>query len=579
MHYDGKLRWGAAVLMSGLMVLVSFAPAKADSYAGQTAQLTMEPTPSVPGARDPHIDYNIDLAGQKFLMKVPAQYTDGTPYGLVIYLPADDDVQQVPAEWDSVLDQRKLIFLSPHEAGKDVAISRRLGLAVLGALWSEHHWKIDTQRVYVTGSGEQAHVAGLLGFYAPNIFSGNIQVCGADFYASLAAGGKPAPADSKPDGKLLGDATAAEIAAAKSFHFVFLTGKEDPHQQQIERIARDGYAGNGFRSTLIDGLGISPQGCTPRRVDQALDALEGIKSSAPIEPEPAPWMAKDPSQWPRILLSNHVIESSGAIAEMGSSSLGRMPNGVVVLLTARHLLGGQSLTDFASTYKSWTVYGSSPNSSVRIAGVATSPIEPASFDGLVLYPASQGAAWPSTVLPIRQEALEIGETVYLVAVPNHQSRARQQVFKGKIVSQIGNKQLQYNVDGEFDTMGCSGAPIIDEYGRLAAINLGHLLTQSVPGKRQLTCMATSEVLAAIELPANVHPTAERPTAATNAPAGVGGQDAASPRADAALRRAQLLLDNKVYDKAREQLQGIIDAYPKTEAGKKARAMLGQIPSQ
>jgi TolA-binding protein len=40
-----------------------------------------------------------------------------------------------------------------------------------------------------------------------------------------------------------------------------------------------------------------------------------------------------------------------------------------------------------------------------------------------------------------------------------------------------------------------------------------------------------------------------------------------------------LLDNKVYDKAREQLQGIIDAYPKTAAAKKARVMLGQIPSQ
>lgn len=578
MHRYGSRSSGPALWVFLLNLLLTCAPAPADSYAGRTAILQITGLPADLRQRDSHIDYNIDLKQEHFFMKVPAQYTDSTPYGLLIFLPAGDNVQQVPPEWNAVLDQHKLIFLAPEQAGKNVAISRRLGLAVLAALWSKGNWNIDSRRVYVTGDGEAARVAGLLGFYAPSVFSGSIQVCGADFFGPLPpSAAKPVAGDAKPYGTLLSDATPAEIAAAKSFRFVFLTGKDDPHHAEIATIAQDGYAKNGFHSELIDGLGINPEQCTPRRLNQAIDFLDGIKTTVPAEPVPPPWMAKDPSQWPRILLSNRVVDAGGGVGEAGSSSFGRVPNGAVVLLTARHLLGGESLANFSKVFKTWTAYSVSPNSGVRITRVAMEANEPASFDALVLCPASQDEHWPAAVLPVRQEPLEIGETVYLVAVPHNQSRARQQVFKGTIVSEYQDKQLQYNVDGEFDTMGCSGAPIIDEYGRLAAINLGHLNSQSIPGKRELTCIATSEVLPAIRLPADVHPVPEQSNA--GAVPKISAQDSVSQKADAALRRAQLLLDNKVYAKAREQLQGIIDAYPKTDAARKARVMLTQIPTE
>ena len=124
-------------------------------------------------------------------------------------------------------------------------------------------------------------------------------------------------------------------------------------------------------------------------------------------------------------------------------------------------------------------------------------------------------------------------------------------------------------------MGCSGAPVIDEYGRLAAVNVGHLLNQSIPGKKQLLCIATADILNAIKLPSDVHPIKD-----ASAPPPLGNsQELANQQADTALRSAKLFFDNQMYDKARQKLEDIIKVYPITEAAKKARAMLLEIPNQ
>lgn len=130
------------------------------------------------------------------------------------------------------------------------------------------------------------------------------------------------------------------------------------------------------------------------------------------------------------------------------------------------------------------------------------------------------------------------------------------------------KQLEYDVEGQFDTMGCSGGPVVDESGRLAAINVGHLNDQNVPGKMRLTCIAAPDVLEAIKLPSDVHPVTDRPAPPAVAAVPAGAQDATNQKADAALRHARLLLDNRVYAKAREQLQAIISGYPTSDAAKK-----------
>jgi hypothetical protein len=180
--------------------------------------------------------------------------------------------------------------------------------------------------------------------------------------------------------------------------------------------------------------------------------------------------------------------------------------------------------------------------------------------------------------------------VYLVTVP-FGDKSAQKVFPGVVIGRTADNQVQYNVDGAFKTTGSSGAPVIDEFGRLAGVNVAHLDDQNIPGKMQLICIDSASVLAAVKLPADVKPVDTKPAAVKPAPVAsptaaattrpaVGSPPAATPTdnpADAALRSAKLFMDNTIYDKAKTKLQAIIDTYPDSDAAKQAKDLLSQIP--
>lgn len=325
----------------------------------------------------------------------------------------------------------------------------------------------------------------------------------------------------------------------------------------------------GFHSSA---LGETRAAAAGRTGDAAPATQPSAAAMSATRPAPPAWIAREPAQWPRILLSNRVVGRDNSFGDSGSSSLVRLPDGVVVLFTARHLLGGARPGDFPSAFKSWTAYATNPSSGTRMTRTALDPDQPASLDALVLCPASQSGPWPATVLPVRQQPLAVGERVYLVAVPGGQSREHQQVFKGQLVAQMSNKQFEYDVDGGFDTMGCSGAPVIDEYGQLAAINVGHLLTQTVPGKRQLTCVPAIQVLGAIRLPPDVHPIAVRPT-----PAAPPATDAPNTEAERQLKIAKLYVQSGRPKMARPKLEAIIRSFPHDPAAAEAKKLLATFP--
>jgi hypothetical protein len=142
--------------------------------------------------------------------------------------------------------------------------------------------------------------------------------------------------------------------------------------------------------------------------------------------------------------------------------------------------------------------------------------------------------------------------------------------------------VQYNVEGEFNTLGCSGAPVIDEWGQFAGINIEHLNDQNIAGKRQLVCVDATDMLRVVKVPAGVRPViaATRPSTmeAPRAQASDDAVDSPAKSADAALRLAQLYITNQMYDKARVKLQAVIDDYPGTDAAKKAQDLLSQLPA-
>ena len=130
---------------------------------------------------DKRIDLGLDPAKEQFFIHVPAAYKAGDKWGLVVFVNSGNDMKGLPSGWGDVLAERKLLFVAPQNAGNDQLVSRRFGLAVMGALKMMAKFDIDKSRVYASGFSGGARMAGALGFYQPGIFKATIQNCGADF--------------------------------------------------------------------------------------------------------------------------------------------------------------------------------------------------------------------------------------------------------------------------------------------------------------------------------------------------------------------------------------------------------------
>jgi hypothetical protein len=299
-------------------------------------------------------------------------------------------------------------------------------------------------------------------------------------------------------------------------------------------------------------------------------------------PTPPAWMARDPGSWPQILLTNDLRFSDRTYERGASAFLMRLPNGVVVGATAKHVVGIDNLAEVKSKLKTWAVLRPNTRSNgdrIGMTELAEKVTEGSSADWFVMVCASQAGPWPGEPLPASAERVEVGETVYVLAVPEG-DQSRQRVYKGVVTQADGSGEFYYKIAEAPQSKGFSGAPIIDAYGRLTGFHSGH---SDTPGTYY--GYDTASLLPLIQLPANVHAVAvsEQNSVAsgargTDAPAGRGGS-AADDQAEAIMRTAQLLIDNKMYDKAAAKLQTVIKTFPGTAAAAKAQQMLLGLQNQ
>jgi predicted esterase len=149
-----------------------------------------------------------------------------------------------------------------------------MGLAVLGALEMMKRYRIDSTRVYVAGYSGGARMAGMLGFYQPDVFHGTIQNCGADFYRQVPTvyAASWLSRTGQPYGTF--EATDEEIVQAKRVRFVLVTGTNDFRRGNILDIFNGGFAKEGFKAKLFDVLGMQHTTCPGDILLAALDFIE-----------------------------------------------------------------------------------------------------------------------------------------------------------------------------------------------------------------------------------------------------------------------------------------------------------------
>jgi predicted esterase len=278
-----KSQWipllGRCSLITSLLVLLFFQPGcrktEPPREVRKGAFVSIFGGPSrTPGHISPYVAYNLVPENERYFVYVPSSYTGADPYGMIVFTYADP-MARLPFGWQATLDARKYIFVAAQNAGNDQPRSRRLGLAVLGALKATKIYRIDPNRVYAAGFSGGARMAGLLGFYQSDIFRGTLQNSGADFYRPVPVVEAASLVDTAGHPYGLFQASDEDVRQAKAVRFVFITGSNDFRRGNILDIFHGGFELDGFKAKLFDVPGMGHDICDGQTLSRALDFLEG----------------------------------------------------------------------------------------------------------------------------------------------------------------------------------------------------------------------------------------------------------------------------------------------------------------
>ena len=163
-------------------------------------------------------DQPVTPANEKFVVHVPPRMPTGG-YGVLVFVPAGK-LTAIPKGWQSVLDSYGVIFVGAQNSGNNTYdMSRRMPLAVIGAVNIAKRYKIDPARVFVAGMSGGSRVAMRLALGYPDLFAGGLLNAGSD------------PVDGK-----LAAVPPRELFARFQEHsrLVYLTGEADTINLNID---------------------------------------------------------------------------------------------------------------------------------------------------------------------------------------------------------------------------------------------------------------------------------------------------------------------------------------------------------
>jgi len=164
------------------------------------------------------------------------------------------------------MERNRLICLIPQRIGNDQPPARRLGLTLAGILKLTEIYRIDPKRIFTGGFSGGARCSLHLAFLHSELITGNISICGADFY-------EPVPKVKAMDVQGYGvwPAAADLVVRAKSkIRFTFITGGKDFRCGNILDIYEGGFLKNHFHAKLIDVPGLGHQLCRPEVLQEAI---------------------------------------------------------------------------------------------------------------------------------------------------------------------------------------------------------------------------------------------------------------------------------------------------------------------
>jgi len=138
-------------------------------------------------------------------MYVPDNYRAAKPAGLMVYI-SPTPSGEIPRGWKPVMDQRNMLWIAASHSGNSVVVSRRVIYAIVAPTLAGKHYKIDRERIYLSGLSGGGKMASMVAIDHAQLFKGAVYNCGVNFW------------DNHPPRR---------FELVKQNHYVFITGTLD----------------------------------------------------------------------------------------------------------------------------------------------------------------------------------------------------------------------------------------------------------------------------------------------------------------------------------------------------------------
>lgn len=248
--------------------------------------------------------HDIQPEDERFDLVVPEQQP-ASGFGVLVFV-SPIPTWRITSDWRREVEKRGLIYVSARNSGNtENVLQRRIPLALHGLELVRRKWRVDPERIYVSGFSGGSRIAQRLAQAYPDVFRGVMLVGGSDPLGE--------------DGLVPPPAELMQLFQSRT-RVVFATGQEDlPNRPKDERTreAFTAYCVSGVEVVPVRRIGHSlPAGRAARNAFQSLETP--VVGTSDLESCRQQLQAEVHSRLDRVaslIASGQVPEAAGVLKE------------------------------------------------------------------------------------------------------------------------------------------------------------------------------------------------------------------------------------------------------------------------
>ena len=183
--------------------------------------------------------------------------TGDEPPGVMVYI-SPVRSGQIDYRWREVMDQQNLVYISANSSGNRKTVKLRVVLAITGLKALGQQIPLAADRVYVSGFSGGGRVASYVASQFPELFTGAIYICGADFWKQE---------------------YSPKVELMLPNRFVFITGSRDFNRDETRAVYRRYLEAGAVNSKLMVIPGMAHEKPGKQDLNEALDYLGASRPS------------------------------------------------------------------------------------------------------------------------------------------------------------------------------------------------------------------------------------------------------------------------------------------------------------